>query len=155
VLMTTEVTQQITVAAPPERVFAAVADVRQMAKWSPECFAVWIMRRRGGIPYTFVGWNRRAVYVWFTNCRVVAARPGAEFAFDVSTFGQPVSRWGYRLTPEGSGTIVTQFWQDRRTKLAGIISRIFTGKVVHGRPAVNKDNMAKTLARLKHELEPQ
>jgi len=152
--MTTEVSEQVTVAASAERVFAAVSDVRRMARWSPECFAVWVLgRRKDGLPDRFVGWNRRAAYIWFTTCKVVVAQPGTEFAFDVTTFGQPVSRWGYRLEPDGNSTTVTEYWQDRRSRAATVLGRIFTGKVVHDRPAANRGNMAQTLARLKKELE--
>ncbi|GIH08851.1 hypothetical protein Rhe02_69180 [Rhizocola hellebori] len=152
--MTTEVSEQITVAAPAERVYAAVSDVRRMARWSPECFAVWVLGRRpDGLPRSFVGWNRRAGYIWFTTCQVAVAKPGSEFAFDVTSFGQPISRWGYRLTPEGEGTTVTEYWQDRRGRAGMVLGRIFTGKVAHDRPAANRGNMAKTLARLKKELE--
>ena len=31
-----------------ERAYQAVADVRRMARWSPECFGVWVYRRREG-----------------------------------------------------------------------------------------------------------
>ena len=73
--MTTEVSEQITVAVPADRVFAAVSDVRRMARWSPECFAVWVLGRRpDGLPDRFVGWNRRAAYVWFTTGKVTVAR---------------------------------------------------------------------------------
>ncbi|HEY0698904.1 MAG TPA: SRPBCC family protein, partial [Micromonospora sp.] len=74
-----ELTEQITVAAPASQVYAAVADVRRIARWSPECVAVWVTRREGGQPRNFVGWNRRGPFLWFTTCRVVAATPGREF----------------------------------------------------------------------------
>jgi hypothetical protein len=152
--MITEVSEQIAVAVPPDRVFAAVSDIKRMARWSPECFAIWILGRRpDGLPNRFVGWNRRAGYLWFTTCRVAVAEPGQEFAFDVTTFGQPVSRWGYRLSPDGAGTTVTEYWQDRRNRAATVLGRIFTGKVTNHRPDANRGNMAKTLARLKQELE--
>ncbi|HET8681947.1 MAG TPA: SRPBCC family protein, partial [Micromonosporaceae bacterium] len=126
--MTAEVAERVTVAAPAGEVFAAVADVRRMARWSPECFSVWVWRRRGGLPHRFVGWNRRGPFVWFTTCRVAVASPGEEFAFDVTTFGQPVSRWGYRFAPGAGGagvTEVTEYWQDRRNRAATILGRVF------------------------------
>jgi hypothetical protein len=125
-----------------------------MARWSPECFAVWVTRRRpDGLPDRFVGWNRRAGYIWFTTCKVTVADAGREFAFDVTSFGQPISRWGYRLTPSGDGTAVTEYWQDRRGRAGMRLGRIFTGKVANDRPTANRTNMAQTLARLKKELE--
>lgn len=152
--MTHDVAEQITVAAPPAAAFAAVADVRRMARWSPECFAVWVLRRRHGVPLRFVGFNRRGGFVWFTTCRVDVADPGREFAFDVTTFGLPISRWGYRFTgTEAGGTEVTEYWQDRRTRLALLLGRIFTGRVALHRPEANRDGMRTTLERLKRDLE--
>ncbi|HET8661477.1 MAG TPA: SRPBCC family protein [Micromonosporaceae bacterium] len=161
--MTAEVAERVTVAAPAAEVFAAVADVRRMARWSPECFAVWVWRRRNGLPDRFVGWNRRGPFVWFTTCRVAVAAPGEEFAFDVTTFGQPVARWGYRFAqgPDGAAggaeragaTEVTEYWQDRRNRAATILGRVFTGTPRGGRPEANRQGMRETLARLKRELE--
>lgn len=156
--MSAEVFERIIVAATTDAVYAALAQVDRMARWSPECFAVWVYQRTNGQPRRFVGFNRRKGYVWFTTCQVVVAEPGREFAFDVFTFGQPVARWGYRLAavPEASGpgaTEVTEYWQDRRNKAATRLGRIFTGKVTLDRPTANRAGMRTTLERLKRELE--
>jgi uncharacterized protein YndB with AHSA1/START domain len=151
--MSSEVAEQIVVAAPPVEVFDAVTEVRRMARWSPECFAVWVWRREHGRPARFVGWNRRGLFVWFTTCRVRVCDPGAEFVFDVTTFGLPVSRWGYRFAAVPDGTQVTEYWLDRRGRGSGLIGRIFTGPSANLRPQVNRDGMRQTLARLKQELE--
>ncbi len=151
--MSDDVSERIEVAVPPARVYDVVAQVHRMARWSPECFAVWVYRRRDGTPTRFVGFNRRRGYVWFTTCRVVVAEPGREFAFDVTTFGLPVSRWGYRFAATDAGTEVTEFWRDRRSRGALRLGRIFTGKSAHMRPEVNRDGMRRTLRRLKADLE--
>ena len=154
-----EVVERVTVRVPPDVVFQAVSDVRRMAKWSPECFATWVLSRDAGrVPARFVGFNRRRAYVWFTTCRVVVAEPGVEFAFDVTTFGLPVARWGFRLAPTsegtaGEGTDVTQYWIDQRVRGAMILGRVFTGKVANARPEANREGMRVTLDRLKRELE--
>jgi Polyketide cyclase / dehydrase and lipid transport len=148
-----DVEERVVVAAPAARVYDEVAQVHKLARWSPECFAVWVLRRQDGMPTRFVGFNRRRGYVWFTTCRVVVADPGREFAFDVSTFGMPVSRWGYRMAPVDGGTEVTEYWEDRRSRGAFRLGRIFTGKVAIERPAVNRAGMRTTLQRLKRELE--
>jgi uncharacterized protein YndB with AHSA1/START domain len=150
-----DVAETIAIAVPPQRVYEAVADVRRMAKWSPECFAVWVYRRRGGAPARFVGFNRRTPFVWFTTCVVRVAEPGREFAFDVTTFGMPVSRWAYRFapTPDG-GTEVTELWRDRRVTGATVLGLLFTGvRTTRRRPEVNREGMWTTLRRLKAELE--
>ncbi len=151
--MSAEVAERITVGAQPAAVYGAVSDVRRMARWSPECFAAWVWSRRHGAPARFVGFNRRGACVWFTTCRVVAAEPGEEFAFDVTTFGMPVSRWSYRLAAVPGGTEVTECWQDRRSRGAHVLGRVFTGRVANARPEANRDGMRTTLARLKRELE--
>lgn len=151
--MSVEVAERITVAAGPQEIYQAVSDVGRIARWSPECFAVWVWSRRGGSPVRFVGFNRRGPFVWFTTCRVVRAVPGEEFAFDVTTFGMPVSRWGYRLAARPGGTEVAEYWLDRRGRGARILGRVFTGAVAKNRPQANREGMRITLARLKGDLE--
>jgi uncharacterized protein YndB with AHSA1/START domain len=151
--MTHEVAEHITVAAPPAAVYQAVSDVRRMARWSPECFAALVWSRRGGGPVRFVGFNRRGPWLWFTTCRVVTAEPGTEFAFDVTTFGMPVSRWSYEFAPAPGGTQVTERWRDQRGRGAHILGRVFTGKVANSRPEANSAGMRTTLERLKREIE--
>jgi hypothetical protein len=134
-----DVEESIRVAAPPAAAYQAVAGLRRMARWSPECVGVWVLRRRpDGGPRSFVGFNRRGPFVWFTTCRVVTAEPHREFAFDVSTFGLPVARWGYRFVPDGGGTTITEYWVDRRSPGAVRLARIFTGPSYRVRLRVNR-----------------
>jgi hypothetical protein len=151
--MPDSVAERVTIRVRPAEVYRAVSDVRRMARWSPECFATWVWRRESGVPARFVGFNRRGPYVWFTTCRTVVAAPGTEFAFDVTTFGMPVSRWGYRLAEVDGGTEVTEYWEDRRGRGAWLLGRMFTGRATNDRPQVNREGMRVTLARLKQELE--
>ena len=149
-----DVVEGVTVAVPPEVAYRAVAEMRRMARWSPECIGIWVLRRRpDGGPRSFVGFNRRGPFVWFTTCRVVTAEPGREFAFDVRTFGMPVSRWGYRFVPAGDGTRIEESWVDKRTRGASMLGRIFTGRVARMRPQANREGMKVTLERLRAELE--
>lgn len=71
--MSTTAKERIVVAVPVAEVFAAVADVRRMARWSPECFAVWIWRKENGRPARLIGWNRYGPFIWFTTCQVRVA----------------------------------------------------------------------------------
>jgi hypothetical protein len=151
--MQVDVAESVIIGSGPDQVYAAVSDVTRMARWSPECFGTWVLSRRDGAPARFVGFNRRGPFVWFTTCSVVTARRDEEFAFVVTTFGMPVSRWSYRLAAADGGTEITETWQDRRTKGAHMLGRIFTGRVANDRPAANRDGMRQTLARLKRELE--
>ncbi len=148
-----DVAERVTVGVPPADAYQAISDVRRMARCSPECFAVLVWSRRDGLPARFVGFNRRGPLVWFTTCQVVTARPGAEFAFDVTTFGMPVSRWSYRLDAVAAGTEVTESWHDQRGRGAYVLGRVFTGKVAGNRAEANREGIRTTLARLKRELE--
>jgi Polyketide cyclase / dehydrase and lipid transport len=151
--VTPDVAESIVIGVPPSQAYQAVTDVRRMARWSPECFGVWIYRRRAGQPTRFVGFNRRKGFVWFTTCKVLIADPDREFAFDVFTFGMPVARWGYRFAPSPGGTEITEYWYDHRTKGSYALGRIFTGSGTKIRPEVNRAGMRTTLERLKRELE--
>lgn len=153
--MTPDIEEHIVVSVAAQRAYEAVANVRRMTRLSPECFAVWVLRRRDGLPTRFVGFNRRGAFVWFTTCRVLIADPGREFTFDVFTFGQPVAQWGYRFNPAGDATTVTEFWVDRRSRAALLLGRVFTGTPATKRPDVNRDGMRRTLQRLKVELEAE
>jgi hypothetical protein len=149
-----EVAERVTVAIPRHDAYHAVANVRRLVRWSPECFAYWVRSGRDGeLGQRWVGFNRRGRYVWFTTSEVVVAVPGEEFAFDVSAFGQPVSRWGYRFAAVEGGTEITEYWLDRRSEAVLVMGRRFTGPVADVRPQANAEGMRATLARLKRELE--
>lgn len=145
------VQQSLEIPLPPRTVYAALADVRRMTEWSPEVIGVWPRGER------FVGFNRKACWVWFTTCRIVVADPEREFAFDVTTFGLPVARWGYRMTPTEEGTLVTEYWVDHRRggvrgRVAELLGLVFTGTPAARRAARNRAAMRATLHRLSAAL---
>src|SRR5437667_4209544 len=142
-----DVAESITVGVPPADAYQAVSDVWRMTRWSPECFAVLVWSRKDGLPARFVGLNRRGPCVWFTTCQVVTARPGEEFAFDVTTFGMPVSRWSYRLTASGGGTEITESWREQRGRGAHVPGRVFTGKVASSRAEADREGVRARPAR--------
>ncbi|MEU8513896.1 SRPBCC family protein [Kitasatospora sp. NPDC048722] len=144
------------IAAPPDAVWAAVADVTRMGEWSPECTgAAWRGSPAAPVPGArFQGHNRKGGIRWNTVCRVVEAEPGRVFAWDVSFGPIAVARWGFRLTlseADGGVTVVEQFWQDRRNR----VSTWTTETVLRtgGRAEWNRRNMTVTLAALKRSLE--
>ncbi|MFF7993272.1 SRPBCC family protein [Kitasatospora xanthocidica] len=143
-----ELAESLEMPVAPHVVYAAVADVRRMKDWSPEVIGTWRRGRR------FTGFNRRAGWVWFTNCRIVIADPGREFAFDVTSFGLPIARWGYRMTPTAGGTLVTEYWNDHRRhgwprRIAETLGLVFTGTPPALRAERNRDGMRVTLGRLR------
>ncbi|TNY34561.1 SRPBCC family protein [Thermomonospora catenispora] len=154
--------ESLVVAADPLRVYEAVADLRRMGRWSPECFAVWVLGRSKGRaePGTaFVGFNRIRWRVWFTTGRVTAAVPGEAFAFRVSSLGVPVAVWGYRMEGIGEGrTRLTEYWEDLRREgrgaaLVSLLGRVFTGVPAERRAAHNRRGMRITLERIKAAVE--
>ncbi|MFJ3906387.1 SRPBCC family protein [Streptomyces sp. NPDC090025] len=147
--------ESLRIEADPEALYRLVSDLRNMGRWSPECRRIWVSRppvRAGG---RFVGFNRRGPFLWFTVGRITTARAGAEFAFDVAVFGLPIARWGYRFERDGTGTLVTETWQDLRTGrgawLATLLGTVFAGTDPARRIAVNRAGMRTTLARIAHE----
>ncbi|MGW2017768.1 SRPBCC family protein [Streptomyces sp. NPDC001927] len=144
--------ESVVVDAAPEVVYRLVANLPDMGRWSPECRRVWVPRPPVRTGSRFVGFNRRGPFVWFTTGRVSAAREGEEFTFDVGVFGLPIARWGYRFAAEGTGTRVTESWQDLRTgrgaRLAELLGTVFAGTSPERRIAVNRQGMRTTLARI-------
>jgi uncharacterized protein YndB with AHSA1/START domain len=100
--------------APPEEVWALLADLEQMGRWSPECYRVrWLDGARS--PATpgarFQGWNRYGWLRWSMTCQVKAAEPGRELAFSTIQRERELVRWHYRLAPAGEGTDVIESFQ--------------------------------------------
>ena len=153
---TLEVSTEI--AAPAGAVWAAVSDVTRMGEWSPEAVGGrWLGDATGPVAGArFRGSNRNGWRRWSTLCTVVAAEPGREFTFEVSSLKLPVARWSYRFDPlPDGGTRVTESWTDRRTGALGAPMRLFGGPVTGSpdRRARNAESMRVTLDRLKAALE--
>ncbi len=99
--------------APPERIYALVADMPRMGEWSPECQRVeWL----GGsdnpvVGATFIGHNEGGpanLMKWSRKGRVLAADPGREFAFVTEEGGRESTEWHYRFEPAERGTRVVE-----------------------------------------------
>ena len=105
----------ITVAAPPEQVYAIVSDVTRIGELSPVCAeGKWSEgaadAKAGG---WFTGHNKIGEFTWDTQCRIDVADAGKEFTFTNcgATGDVELVRWGYRFEPDGDGTKVTETWQ--------------------------------------------
>ena len=99
--------------APPERIYALVADMARMGEWSPECQQVeWL----GGsadpvVGAKFIGHNRGGpanVMKWSRKGRVLAAQPGRQFAFVTEEGGRESTEWHYQFEPTEGGTRVVE-----------------------------------------------
>ena len=102
----------VSMAAPAERIWELIADVRNTGRFSPETFeAEWLDGATGpALGARFRGHVRRNEIgpVYWTTCRVTACEPGREFGFEVLAGGKPVNNWHYRLAPVDGGTEVTE-----------------------------------------------
>jgi hypothetical protein len=154
--MSADAEVSVHVDAPAATVYELVSDLTRMGEWSPETTKVaW----RGGasgpaVGARFRGWNKKGVIRWFTDGKVTTADPGRAFAFDITSLGLGVARWGYRIDPdEGSdGCTLTETWDDHR-KAPGF--KTLTGLVigVRDRHAHNTAGMEATLHKIKAAAE--
>jgi uncharacterized protein YndB with AHSA1/START domain len=143
----------VEIAAPPEQVWAMVADVTRMGEWSPETErGEWIRGASGPAPGAkFKGSNRNGTKSWDTVATVVDAEPGQRFSFRVTAAGFKVSEWAYDLEPTATGCRVTETWTDQRGRLATMLGKPVSG--VTDRAAHNEAGMEQTLAGLKAAAE--
>jgi len=144
-----------TIAASPETVFALVSDVTRIGEFSPETFeGEWLDGADGpAVGARFRGHvkrNERGPVYW-TTCTVRACEPATEFAFTVDIAGRPVSTWGYRLRPDGTGTAATEYFELRGNP----VNRLYWLLAGRWRSRTNQRGMEQTLARIKRAAESQ
>jgi len=145
----------VRIEAPPEKVYELVSDVTRMGEWSPECReGTWLDGATGPtVGARFRGRNRRGLARWSTKPRVVAADPGREFAFTTRWLGRDMTRWTYRLEPEGGATRATESFE-----MLMDVPWYFTASErwmmgVKDRKADLEASMGRTLERLKAAVE--
>jgi len=146
----------IDIDAAPQAVYALVADLPAMGRWSPECYRCdWLDGATAAAPGArFRGRNRIGLRRWSTLGTVVAADPGRELTFDVQYMGLPVARWSYRITPRDGGCTLTESTDDRRSWLMSLMgTALLLGTPGADRTTRNQDTIEVTLARLKQEAE--
>ncbi|WP_435742464.1 SRPBCC family protein [Nocardioides sp. SYSU DS0663] len=85
--------------APPARVWALLADVGQLPRWSPELVRM-VPLKRGGlrVGQWYLGVNRRGPVVWPTRSVVDTVVPGRTLAWLTTSSG---ARWIWELAPDG------------------------------------------------------
>ncbi|WP_298255241.1 SRPBCC family protein [uncultured Arthrobacter sp.] len=101
--------QSVTVQASADAVYHLVSDITRTGEWSPVCTRCWWDddAEAGRVGAWFTGHNELPHRTWETRSKVLAAVPGLEFAWAV---GGDRVRWGYTLTPAGTGTTLTESW---------------------------------------------
>jgi len=142
----------VEVTAPPDAVYALVADITRMGEWSPECYrCTWLDgATEPAVGARFRGFNRMGPVRWSTTAQIVAADVGEEFAFTVlhDGDGREETRWRFRFEPTSTGTSVTETYEFVWCPLVNRASELF---VPRGRQVAR--GMRETLDRLKAAAE--
>ena len=139
-------------AAPEDKIWNLVADVRNTGRFSPEVMeAEWLDGATGpALGARFRGHVKRNEIgpVYWTTCRVTACEPGREFGFAVLVGDRAVNNWHYRFVPSGDGTDVTESF--RTIEAAALRPIEFVGYL---RKRRNLRDMRTTLERIKTVVE--
>jgi uncharacterized protein YndB with AHSA1/START domain len=90
----------IDIAAPPERVWAVVSDLKRMPEFSPQCFRMVALGRPAPGTWT-INLNRDGKKFWPTTARIVRFEPNQAWAFKVN---ENRTVWSYTLEATESGT---------------------------------------------------
>lgn len=142
--------------APPEVVYALVADVTRTPEFSPE-----IRRCRwlDGATGPAVGARFEAVNkagrgpAWTNHPVVIAADPGREFAFSRTERGSGTLIWRYRFEPVGRITTVTESYEV--TEPIGRLGWFIIGRLygLKDRRSDLRSGMQQTLQRIRSVAE--
>ena len=139
--------------APAEKVWALVSDVTRIGEFSPETFeAQWTRGSTGPeVGAYFKGHVKRNGVgpTYWTPCQVTACVPGELFEFRVGTEEMAVNNWGYRIEPDGDGSLVTEYFR-LEPKLVLRAYWLVMGKL---RGRTNEKGMRTTLERMKAVVE--
>jgi hypothetical protein len=145
----------VSMAAPTDKIWNLIADVRNTGKFSPEVMeAEWLDGATGpALGNRFRGHVKRNEIgpTYWTTCEVTACDPGREFGFAVLLGDKPVNNWHYRLEPTGGGTEVTESFR-LSSSVAMTLFSMFGGQL---RKRRNIRDMRKTLERIKAVVEAQ
>ena len=99
--------EHVTVAAPPERVWALVCDINVAARFSTEFAGAEWLDPGPAVGARFVGRNEHpALGGWETTSVITAYDPPHEFAWAVTDAEHPSSTWWYVFDDVGDGTVV-------------------------------------------------
>lgn len=111
----------ISVAVPPDEVYALVSDITRMGEYSPICKACWWDDGAGPeVGAWFTGRNETPERTWESRSQVVAADSGRRFGWIVNNGWV---HWEYTFEPEGDGTKLTESWEFLPAGIAGFHER--------------------------------
>jgi hypothetical protein len=108
----TKGSDSIEIASSPERVYNLLIDLSRIGEISPECIeSTWldgVQAPHAGAHFT--GTNRRAASEWTTECRVLRAMPGVEWAFKAGISSETPTTWRYTFKRTDGGCTVKVAW---------------------------------------------
>ncbi|MGW4088433.1 SRPBCC family protein [Nocardia sp. NPDC004750] len=90
----------IDISAPPEQVWAVIADLKRMREFSPQCVRMVPLGSLAAGTWT-LNLNRDGKKFWPTTSRIVRFEPNQAFAFRIT---ENRTVWSYTLEPTESGT---------------------------------------------------
>jgi uncharacterized protein YndB with AHSA1/START domain len=138
--------EEISIAADPDRVWRMISDVTRTAEWSPDVIrSVWI-DAGPAVGARFESLNRMPlVRRWRSRSTVTAADPGRRFAFAVgSNPNDPNTIWTWDLEPTAEGTVVKLSYEMHHEP--GIVLLYYR---LTNRPERVRRSVSSTLHRLK------
>ena len=141
---------QIDIEAPPAKVWALIADLRQMPRWSPQCRA---MKAFGPLRAgtRTVNVNRRGLLFWPTTSTFTEVVPERTLAFRVNENG---TVWSYELEATATGTRLVETRRADDGVKAG--SNLVVGALFGGVPSFENElieGMNASLNRIKAAAE--
>ena len=140
-------------AAPPSVVWDLVSDVTRIGEFSPETFeARWTRGATGPVEGAqFKGHVKRNGVgpTYWTLCTVTVCEPERQFEWAVGSDSVTANNWGYRLEPDGDGTLVTEYFRLE----PNVVMRFYWLVLGHLRGRTNENGMRTTLERMRAVVE--
>jgi uncharacterized protein YndB with AHSA1/START domain len=101
----------LTVAAPPERVWALASDITRVGDWGGECVgAQWVDGADSpAVGARFLGHQVREDRKWETTSVIIESQPSVSFAWAVGDPANASATWRYQLASDGSGGTVVRY----------------------------------------------
>jgi uncharacterized protein YndB with AHSA1/START domain len=148
-------TEQIHIAAPPERVMALLTPER-LGEFSPEFRrGRWLDGAQGPAEGAmFKGYNQRGLIRWSTVSRVETYEPGRRIVWRSGHPPEPRNtRWSYELEPSEGGTLVRESYEVLHKSLRSKFAHRFLWGGDAARDENLREGMRTTLNRLKASAE--
>jgi uncharacterized protein YndB with AHSA1/START domain len=150
----------LTMAAPPERVWALVSDATRVGEWGGECVAAeWVEGAEGpAVGARFLGHQVREGRKWQTTSVVIDSQPGVSFAWAVEDPANPSATWGYQLACDGSGGTIVYYRATMGPGPSGLTAVIaerpdLEESIIADRLREHRRNMTVTLEAIKRVAE--